>query len=44
MIDAAKNVYPYFPLGLLLKDKYENDKKIKKLISPFYYAWRKRSN
>ena len=24
MIDAAKNVYPYFPINLLLKDRYEN--------------------
>ena len=34
MVDAAKNVYPYIPVGLLLKDKYENDKKIKKINIP----------
>ena len=28
MIEAAKNFYPYIPVGLLLKDKYKNDKKI----------------
>ena len=35
MIDAAKNVYPYIPVGLLLKDRYENDKKIKNINIPF---------
>ena len=34
MIDAAKNVYPYFPIRILLKDKYENNKKIKNIKSP----------
>ena len=34
MIDAAKNKYPFFPIKFLLKDKYENDKKIKKIKSP----------
>ena len=34
MVDAAKNIYPYFPIRLLLKDKYESDKKIKNLNSP----------
>jgi uncharacterized protein len=34
MIDAAKNVYPYIPVGLLLKDRYENDKKIKNIDIP----------
>ena len=34
MIDAAKNVYPYIPVGLLLKDRYENDKKIKNINIP----------
>ena len=24
MIDAAKNFYPYIPVSLLLKDKYDN--------------------
>ena len=34
MIDAAKHFYPYIPVGLLLRDKYENDKKIKKINIP----------
>ena len=34
MIDAAKDKYPIFPIKLLLKDRYENNKKIKNLISP----------
>ena len=34
MIEAAKNFYPYIPVGLLLKDKYKNDKKIKNINIP----------
>ena len=34
MIDAGKTKYPFFPIGLLLKDKYESDKKIKNIKSP----------
>jgi len=34
MIDAAKSKYPIFPIKFLLKDRYENDKKIKNLNSP----------
>ncbi len=34
MIEAAKTKYPIFPIKLLLKDKYESDKKIKNIISP----------
>ena len=34
MVDAAKNIYPYIPVGLLLKDRYENDKKIKNINVP----------
>ena len=34
MVDAAKNVYPYIPVGILLKDRYENDKKIKHINIP----------
>ena len=34
MIDAAKEFYPYIPVGLLLKDKFENKKKVKKINSP----------
>ena len=34
MVDAGKTKYPFFPIGLLLKDKYESDKKIKNIKSP----------
>ncbi len=34
MIDAAKKFYPYIPVKLLLKDKFENYKKIKNIDSP----------
>ena len=34
MVDAAKNFYPYFPINLLLKDKFENFKKIKNINTP----------
>ena len=34
MIAAAKSKYPIFPIKLLLKDKYESDKKIKNIKSP----------
>tara|TARA_B100001175_G_scaffold59522_1_gene48162 strand:+ start:33 stop:749 length:717 start_codon:yes stop_codon:yes gene_type:complete len=34
MIEAAKNFYPYVPVGLLLKDKYKNQEKIKNIKVP----------
>ncbi len=34
MIDAAKKFYPYIPVSLLLKDKFENKNKIKNIKSP----------
>jgi len=34
MIDAAKNFYPYIPINLLLKDKFENFKKVKNINAP----------
>ena len=34
MIDAAKNVYPFIPVSILLKDKYENNKKIQNINIP----------
>ena len=34
MIDLGKKHYPIFPIKLLLKDKYESEKKIKNLKSP----------
>ena len=34
MVDAGKDKYPYLPVKFLLKDKYENNKKIKNINSP----------
>ena len=34
MVEAAKNFYPYIPVGLLLKDKYKNKEKIKNIKVP----------
>ena len=34
MVEAAKNFYPYIPVGLILKDKYKNDEKIKNINIP----------
>jgi fermentation-respiration switch protein FrsA (DUF1100 family) len=34
MVEAVKNFYPYIPVALLLKDKYENQKKIKNINIP----------
>ena len=34
MIDAAKNFYPYIPVSLLLKDKFDNKSKIINIKSP----------
>ena len=34
MIDAAKIFYPYIPVGLLLKDKFDNKSKIKNISIP----------
>ena len=34
MIKAAKIYYPYLPVKLLLKDKYESEKKIKNIKTP----------
>ena len=34
MIDAAKTFYPYIPVGLLLKDKFDNKSKIKNIKVP----------
>tara|TARA_B100001057_G_scaffold163452_1_gene164095 strand:- start:399 stop:1217 length:819 start_codon:yes stop_codon:yes gene_type:complete len=34
MVDAAKTFYPYIPVSLLLKDKFENHKKIRNINSP----------
>ena len=34
MTDVGKNKYPFLPIKLLLKDKYESDKKIKNINIP----------
>ena len=34
MVNVGKTKYPFFPVGFLLKDKYESDKKIKNIKSP----------
>ena len=34
MTEAAASKYPIFPIRLLLKDKYESNKKIKNIKSP----------
>ena len=34
MVDAAKKFYPYIPVNFLLKDKFENYKKVKNINSP----------
>ena len=34
MVDAAKTFYPYIPVNLLLKDRFENYKKVKNINSP----------
>ena len=34
MVDVGKDKYPFLPVSLLLKDKYESDKKIKNVKSP----------
>tara|TARA_B100000401_G_scaffold372871_1_gene272103 strand:+ start:113 stop:931 length:819 start_codon:yes stop_codon:yes gene_type:complete len=34
MVDAAKKFYPYIPVNLILKDKFENSKKIKNINIP----------
>ena len=34
MVSLAKRYYPYLPVSILLKDKYEKIKKIKQVNSP----------
>ena len=36
MIDAASFHYPYLPVSLMLKDKFQSDKKIKDVKSPVF--------
>ena len=33
-VDVGKAAYPYLPVSLLLRDRYENDRKIAKVGSP----------
>ena len=43
MIAGCVKDYPYIPVGLILKDKYENNKKIKNInLTSFSNAWRSR--
>ena len=37
MIDAAKNFYPYIPVELLLKDKFDNKNKIKNIKQSYFF-------
>ena len=37
MVEAAKNFYPYIPVSLLLKDKYDNQNKIKNIIDQLHF-------
>jgi len=34
MVSVGKSHYPFFPVSILLKDKYESDNKIKNIKSP----------
>ena len=34
MVDAAKTFYPYIPVSLLLKDKFDNKSKINNIKAP----------
>ena len=36
MTDVAKTFYPYIPVSLILKDKFENKKKMKNINSPIF--------
>jgi hypothetical protein len=44
MIDAGRDKYPYLPVRLLLKDKYESNKKIKNIQSPILIMHGKKDN
>ncbi len=44
MIKAAKIYYPYLPVKFLLKDKYESEKKIKKIKIPILIMHGKKDN
>ena len=44
MIDMGQKYYPFFPVRLLLKDKYESKKKIKNIKSPVLIMHGKKDN
>ena len=44
MIDVGKSKYPFLPVRLLLKDKYESNKKIKNIQSPILIMHGKKDN
>ena len=44
MIDAGKDKYPYLPVRLLLKDRYESNKKIKNINNPILIIHGKADN
>ncbi len=44
MIDLGQKYYPFFPVRLLLKDTYENKKKVKNLKSPLLVMHGKKDN
>ena len=37
MVNVGKKYYPFFPVGLLLKDKFESYKKIKKVSKKLFF-------
>ncbi len=44
MLKLSKKYYPWAPTGLLLKDKYETDKKINKVFSPMLILHGRKDN
>ena len=44
MLKLSRKYYPLLPTGLLLKDKYETDKKIQKVFSPILILHGKKDN
>tara|TARA_B100000886_G_C20415290_1_gene489011 strand:- start:780 stop:1580 length:801 start_codon:yes stop_codon:yes gene_type:complete len=44
MVKAAKIYYPYLPVKILLKDKYESEKKIKNIETPILIMHGKKDN
>ena len=44
MVAAGKSKYPIFPIRLLLKDRYESDKKIENIKSPILIMHGKKDN